>query len=72
MYKLTFEEMMLFAKILAYISGDRSISLNQIDRDSAIAVLKRMADQRMDWNEQQKEQFKSMVDICKQYSCTNR
>ncbi len=66
MYKMTLEEMMLCAKVFAYAMGDRSISLNQTDKDFAVSMLKRMADQRWDWTEEQKSQFKALVDVCKQ------
>ena len=66
MYRMTLEEAMICAKLFAYAMGDRSISLSQVDKDSAFALLKRMADQKWDWNEQQKQQYKVFVDICKQ------
>lgn len=66
MYKMTLEEMMLCAKVFAYAMGDRSISLNQTDKDLAVSMLKSMAYQRCDWTEEQKSQFKALVDVCKQ------
>ena len=66
MYRMTLEETMLTAKIFAYAIGDINISLNQLDKDSAVSMLKRMADQRWDWTEGQKKQFKDLVDTCKQ------
>lgn len=66
MYGMKLEEMMLCAKVFAYAMGDRSISLNQTDKDLAVSMLKRMADQRWDWTEEQKSQFKAFVDVCKQ------
>ena len=65
MYGMTLEEAMLCAKLFAYAMGDRSISLSQIDKDSAFALLKRMADQKWNWSDQQKKQYKVFVDICK-------
>ena len=67
MYGLTLEEIMLCAKIFAYAMGDKSISLNQLDKDSAVALLKRMADQNWNWTKQQKEQYKALLDTCKQF-----
>lgn len=64
MNTMTFEETVLFAKLLAYALGDRSISLDQLDKESAFVFLKRMADQRYGWTEQQKEQYKALVDTC--------
>lgn len=66
MYGLSLEEALLFARIFAYAMGDRSISLSQIDRDSAFDLLKRMADHKWDWTDVQKEQYKLFVEICKQ------
>lgn len=63
---MTPDEIILFAKIMAYLSGDKTITLTEIDRDAAMEALKRMADQRIDWNQQQKELFKFLVDLCKQ------
>ena len=65
MYRLSIEEMMLCAKIFAYAMGDRSISMTQLEKDEALALLKRMTDQRWDWTEQQKTQFKTWIDLCK-------
>ncbi len=65
MYGMTFDEMMLCAKIFAFAMGDRSVSMTQLDKDAACAMLKRMADQRWDWTEAQKEQYKALVDACK-------
>ena len=66
MYGMTIDEMMLCAKIFAYAMGDRSVSVTQLDKDAAYGMLKRMADQRWDWTEAQKEQYKALVDACKQ------
>lgn len=64
MYKMTLEDTMLCAKIFAYAMGDRSITLNPKDKYFALELLKKMADQRWDWTDDQKEQFKALVDIC--------
>ena len=66
MYRMSLEEMMLCAKIFAYAMGDRSVSLRKADKESAVNMLKRMADQRWDWTDQQKQQYKMLVDVCKQ------
>ena len=65
---MTLEETMLCAKIFAYAIGDRNITLNDKDKESAVFLLKKLADQKWDWTEEQKEQFKALVDICKQLS----
>lgn len=63
MCNLTFDEMVLYAKILAYMMGDASIVLSDKDKDIALSLLKKMIDQRIDMTEQQKEQFKFSVDV---------
>lgn len=67
MYNMTLEEMMLFAKICAYVMGDESITLDQLDRDAAIIMLKKMADNTSNWNETQKQLFKMCLDSCRKY-----
>ena len=66
MYGMNLDEALLCAKLVAYAIGDRSVSLNQIDRDAAVVLLKRMADQNWNWTEQQKEQYKFYLDVCNQ------
>ena len=66
MYGLSIEEAILFAKVLAYAMGDRSISLSQLDKGAAFDLLKKMADCKWNWTEAQKEQYKCLVEICKQ------
>lgn len=63
---LTINEILLFAKILAYASGDRTVTVTDIDKKMAAEVLKRMADQRMDWTFEQQEQYKMLVDVVDQ------
>ena len=58
---MTINEILLFAKILAFASGDRSVTVTDLDKEMATEALKRMADQRMDWTEQQREQYKLLV-----------
>ena len=38
MYGMTFDEMMLCAKIFAFAMGDRSVSMTQLDKDAACAM----------------------------------
>ena len=65
---MTISEIMLFAKILAFASGDKTVIVTDLDKKIATDTLKRMADQRMDWTEQQREQYKSLVDVVEQCS----
>ena len=59
---MTITEILIFAKILAAISGDRTITVTPVEKKIAADALKRIADQRMDWTPQQKEQYKMLVD----------
>ena len=68
MYNMTFEEMILFAKIVAYVSGDKSAVLTNRDKDMAFDTLKKMTDGRCDMTEQQKKEFKKVIDLCKEMS----
>ncbi len=64
------EELIIFAKMIAYAMGDPSVKLTDLEKETAFSMLKRNADRRVDWTEQQKEQYKELVDICKR-SCDN-
>ena len=44
------------------MSGDRAATITDVDKKTADEVLKRMADLRFDWTEQQKQQYKILVD----------
>lgn len=56
-------QILLFAKILAYVSGDRSVTITDAEMEMAAGVLRRIADQRFDWTQEQREQYKAMVSI---------
>lgn len=64
------EELIILAKMIAYAMGDSSVKLTDLEKEMAFSMLKRNADRRIDWTEQQKEQYKELVDICKR-SCDN-
>lgn len=68
MYELSLEDMLLVAKIIAFVNGDKSIVLTDIDKDMAFRLMKKMIDQRYDMNSQQKEQYKLLLDIYKHMS----
>ena len=67
MNNMTFDECIVIAKMFAYVSGDRSVSFSEIENDTACSLVKRIADQRWDWTEQQRAQFKTLVDLVKSY-----
>lgn len=60
---MTISEVLIFAKILAYIFGDRTISVTETEKKYAAEALKRIADQRMDWTQEQREQYKMWVEV---------
>ena len=60
---MNINEILLFAKILAYVSGDRSVTITDIEMEMAADALRRLADQRVDWTQEQREQYKAMVSI---------
>lgn len=68
MYNLTFDEMILLAKIVAFISGDTSVNLTNSDKDMAVEIMKKMIDGRWDMTEQQKREIKAVIDLCKEMS----
>ncbi len=63
---MNIEEILLFAKILAYLSGDKSINITSLDKEQACSALKRMANQNMNWSPQQREWYKAFVDFVEQ------
>ena len=63
MYNMTFEEMIVVAKAIAYFSGNTSVDFTYNDRDVAVEMFKRMTDQRLDLTLEQKEQIKAIVEL---------
>ena len=62
-------EMLCVTKIFYAAMGmmdKRCVSRDEIE--IACAVLKKMADQRYDWNDQQKNSYKFLVDFAKELS----
>ena len=65
MQNMTFDELMIIAKMTALACGDRNVTIGEIEKDMMYSLLKRIADQRLDLTAQQKAQFKALVDVCK-------
>ena len=65
---MTINEILIFSKILAYVSGDRSFTVTDVEKKIAADALRRIADQRLDWTEQQRAQYKVWVDAVEQFS----
>lgn len=65
---MSINEILIFSKILAYVSGDRNVTVTDIEKKIAADALRRIADQRLDWTEQQRAQYKMWVDAVEQFS----
>lgn len=66
---MTFYNLFCFAKLYAVAMGlDRQSSLSNEEVDAACEALKSMADNCNNWNEEQKELYKMLVDFCKEQS----
>ncbi len=63
MYNMSVDELLLVAKIIAYVTGNTTVSLSDCDKDAAKLLIKRIANQRDDWTPKQKEEFKKLVDV---------
>ena len=59
-------EILIFAKILAAVSGDRTVMVTSVEKKIAADVLRRRADQRFNWTQPQREQYKMLVDVVEQ------
>ncbi len=60
---MTPNDIMLIAKVFACAMGDRSMSLSQADKEYASELLKRLADNRSDWTDHQKIEYKMLVEM---------
>lgn len=64
---MNFSDMISFAKLFyVTIGGAQNMSLTSDKKEAACGVLKHIAEQRNDWNEEQKELYKTMVDFAKE------
>ena len=64
---LSFYEMICFAKVYnAAIGITTRSSVSKQEIDIAFEVIKKMADNRYGWSQQQKDMYKILVDYCKQ------
>lgn len=61
---MNFYEALCFAKLFERAIGGQ-VSMSEIEKEVACESLKRMADQRNDWTEEQKNYYKMMVDFSK-------
>lgn len=64
---MNFSDMISFVKLFyVTVGGSQNVSLTSGEMEIACGVLKHMAEQRNDWNEEQKELYKTMVDLVKE------
>ena len=60
-------KMISFAKLFCVaVGGSQNISITSDEMEMACETLKHMADQRYDWNQEQKELYKILVDFTKE------
>ena len=60
-------ELMCFAKVYSVVMGLASpMSVSKREIDVAIEALKKNADNRWDWTQEQKDLYKLMLDFAKQ------
>lgn len=62
---LTSDELLLIAKLLAFAFGEKSITLNEADKEVASRLLNKIVDNRIDLTYEQKEQLKALIEIIK-------
>ena len=62
MYDMSMDDILLIAKIFAYVMGDTSVTLTNLDKDAAKSLIKRLVDNRYDWTPEQREFFKMFTD----------
>lgn len=62
MYNMSMDDILLIAKIFAYVMGDTSITLTNLDKNAAKLLIKRLVDNRYDWTPEQRELFKMFTD----------
>ncbi len=64
---MNFSDMISFAKLFyVTVGGSQNMSLTSGEMETACETLKHMSEQRNDWNQEQKELYKLMVDFVKE------
>lgn len=64
----TAEELIVFAKMLAIMLGEQNITFTDSDEAIACELLKKMADNSPRLTCSQKQEYKFLVDFCKENS----
>lgn len=64
---MNFYDILSVAKLFAIATGNTNhITMNSAELEIASEALKKLADERNDWNEEQKEYYKILVDFAKE------
>ena len=67
MENTNFYETICVSKLFSVaVCGDQRTSLSDIECKTALEALKKMADDKWDWSQEQKDFYKSMVDYTKE------
>ena len=67
MDNMTFDEMIGFAKVFSVYAGLASpLSVTNHERELAFEAMKKLADYRNDWTQEQKELYKVLADFAKE------
>ena len=67
MNNISFEEMICFSKVFSVFAGmASSASVTNQEREFAYEAMKKLADNRADWTQKQKDIYKALADIAKE------
>lgn len=63
---MNFNDILSIAKLFAIATGNTNhITMNSSELEVASEILKQLADGRNDWNEEQKQYYKMLIDYAK-------
>lgn len=64
---MNFYDILSVAKLFAIVTGNtNNIKMSSAEIEIASEALKKLADERNDWNKEQKEYYKMLVDYAKE------
>lgn len=64
---MNFYDILSFAKLFSLATGNtKHITMSSAELEIASEALKKLADERNDWNKEQKEYYKMLVDYAKE------
>ena len=68
MNEMTFEEIVSFAEVFSVFTGLASpMSVTKQEKALAFEAMKKLADRRNDWTQEQKDLYKALAEIAKEY-----